>query len=117
MDDELFPSLLLAAQYHWRWEIENTLSVFKTHLNARKTPIRSKKSKLVVQEIYGWLLAHWAVRSLIFRVSTTTDKSPVRFSLTETLRILRRATMPMFRESIKLHDFVTQISLEDVPLS
>ncbi|NJL51623.1 MAG: hypothetical protein HC930_04335 [Hydrococcus sp. SU_1_0] len=55
--------------------------------------------------------------AVIFRVSTTTDKSPLRFSLTETLRILRRATMPMFRESIKLHDFVTQISLEDVPLS
>jgi len=39
MDYEMFPSLLLAEQYHWRWEIE------------------TKKPKLVVQEIYGWLLA------------------------------------------------------------
>jgi hypothetical protein len=52
IDYEMFPSLVLADEYHWRWEIENTLSEFKTHLNARKTPIRSKKPKLVVQEIY-----------------------------------------------------------------
>ncbi len=32
-----------------------------------------------------------AVRSLIFRASSTTDKSPLRFSFTGTLRILRRA--------------------------
>ena len=76
IDYELFPSLLLANEYHWRWEVENTLSEFKTHLNARKTPIRSKKPRLVVQEIYGWLLAHWAIRSLIFRASTTTEQSP-----------------------------------------
>ena len=91
MDYEMFPSLMLADEYHWRWEIENTLAEFKTHLNARKTPIRSKKPKLVVQEIYGWLLAHWAIRSLIFRASTTIDESPLRFSFTGTLRILRRA--------------------------
>lgn len=91
MDYELFPSLLLADEYHWRWEVENTLSEFKTHLNSRKTPIRSKKPKLVVQEIYGWLLAHWAIRSLIFRASSTIEQSPLQFSFTGTLRILRRA--------------------------
>ncbi|VEP16548.1 Sulfate and thiosulfate binding protein CysP [Hyella patelloides LEGE 07179] len=91
MDYEMFPSLVLADEYHWRWEIENTLSEFKTHLNARKTPIRSKKPKLVVQEIYGWLLAHWTVRSLIVRASATTELSPLQFSFTATLRILRRA--------------------------
>lgn len=91
IDYELFPAPLLAEEYHWRWEVENTLAEFKTHLNARKTPIRSKKPKLVVQEIYGWLLAHWAIRSLIFRASNTIEQSPLRFSFTGTLRILRRA--------------------------
>ena len=91
MDFQVFPSLLLAEEYHWRWEVENTLSEFKTHLNGRKTPIRSKKPKLVVQEIYGWLIAHWAIRSLIFRAATTTEQSPLGFSFTGTLRILRRA--------------------------
>jgi hypothetical protein len=45
MDSEVFPSLLLAEEYHWRWEVENTLSEFKTHLNGRKIPIRSKKGR------------------------------------------------------------------------
>jgi hypothetical protein len=45
------------------------------------------------------LLAHWVIRSLIFRASTTTNKSPLQFSFTGTLRILRRAlpsSLPYF---------------------
>ena len=57
LDLALFPALLLAAEYHQRWEVENTIDEFKTHLNARKTPIRSLQPRQVVQEIYGWLLA------------------------------------------------------------
>ncbi|VEP16949.1 transposase (fragment) [Hyella patelloides LEGE 07179] len=37
------------------------------------------------------MLAHWAIRSLIFRASTTTERSSLQFSFTSTLRILRRA--------------------------
>ena len=37
-DITLFPALLLAAEYHQRWEIENTIDELKTHLNGRKTP-------------------------------------------------------------------------------
>jgi len=43
MDIALFPALLLAQEYHQRWEVENTIDEFKTHLNGRKTPIRSLK--------------------------------------------------------------------------
>lgn len=68
-------------------------------LFARKTPIRSKKPRLVVQEIYGWLLAHWAIRSLIFRASTQTSQSPLQFSFTATLRILRRA-ISQFQQAV-----------------
>jgi len=66
MDIAVFPALLLAAEYHQRWEIENTIDELKTHLNGRKTPIRSLKPREVVQEIYGWLLGHYAVRCLMF---------------------------------------------------
>ena len=41
MDIALFPALLLASEYHQRWEIENTIDELKTHLNGRKTPIRA----------------------------------------------------------------------------
>lgn len=64
-----FPALLLAQEYHQRWEAENTLDEFKTHHDWRKTPIRSKYPRGVVQEVYGWLLRHWAVRSLMFQAA------------------------------------------------
>jgi hypothetical protein len=51
--------------YHQRWEVENTIDEFKVHLLERKTHIRSQRPREVVQEIYGLLLGHWAVRSLI----------------------------------------------------
>ena len=69
VDIALFPALLLAQHYHHRWEAENTLDEWKTHLNGRKVPVRSKTPRLVIQEIYGWLLAHWSVRCLMVQAA------------------------------------------------
>jgi IS4 transposase len=41
LDIALFPALLLAAEYHQRWEIENTIDELKTHLNGRKTQLKT----------------------------------------------------------------------------
>jgi hypothetical protein len=88
---EQFPALLLAQEYHQRWEVENTIDEVKTHLLARKVPIRSLKPREVVQEIYGLLLGHWAVRSLMVQAAQTKGISPLRLSFTGTLHVLRRA--------------------------
>ena len=61
---EGFPAILLATEYHRRWEVENTIDELKIHLLGRKTLIRSLNPREVVQEVYGWLLGHWAVRYL-----------------------------------------------------
>jgi hypothetical protein len=98
IDITAFPALLLAQQYHQRWEVENTLDEFKTHLNGRKTPIRSKYPRGVIQEIYGWLLGHWAVRSLMFQAAQEQGLSPLRLGFTGTLRVVRRA-MTQFQQS------------------
>jgi hypothetical protein len=90
LDLAMFPALLLAQEYHQRWEVENTLDELKTHLNGRKTLIRSKNPRAVVQEIYGWLLAHWAVRCLMFQAAEHTE-SPLRLGFTGSLRVVRRA--------------------------
>ena len=91
VDVALFPALLLAEQYHQRWEAETTLDELKTHLNGRKTPIRSHNPREVVQEIYGWLLAHWAVRCLMVQSAQEAGISPLRLGFTGALRVLRRA--------------------------
>lgn len=98
LDITEFPSLLLAQEYHQRWEAENTLDEFKTHLNGRKTPIRSKSPRGVVQETYGWLLGHWAVRSLMFQAAEQQGLSPLRLGFTGTLKVVRRA-VAQFQQS------------------
>ncbi len=82
---------MLAQQYHQRWEIENTIDELKTHLLGRKTPLRSLKPREVVQEIYGWLKGHYAIRSLMFQAAQTAGISPLRLGFTGTLKVIRRA--------------------------
>ncbi len=96
MDIQQFPAELLAAEYHQRWEVENTIDEIKTHLISRKTPIRSKNPREVVQEVYGWLLGHWAVRSLMFQAAQEVKMSPLRLGFTGTLNVIRRA-VPKFQ--------------------
>ena len=97
MNIALFPALLLATEYHQRWEIENTLDELKTHLLGRKTPIRSLRTREVVQEIYGWLLGHYALRCLMFTAAQQAGISPLRLGFTGTLKVIRRA-IPDFQE-------------------
>ncbi len=96
LDLEKFPAELLAREYHQRWEIENTIDELKIHLLGRKTHVRSQKPRLVVQEVYGWLLGHWAVRVLMFQAATSAGVAPLRLSFTGTLRVIRRA-LPKFQ--------------------
>jgi hypothetical protein len=91
IDSVAFPALLLAMEYHKRWEVENTIDELKVHLLGRKTLIRSLNPREeVVQEVYGWLLGHWAVRSLMFQVAEQANISPLRLSFTGTLNVVRR---------------------------
>lgn len=71
----------------------------KVHLNARKTPIRSKNPREVVQEIYGWLLGHYCIRATMFQSATIAGISPLRLSFTGSLRVIRRA-IPQFQQNI-----------------
>ena len=100
MDINKFPALVLAQEYHSRWEVENTLDELKTHLNGRKTHIRSKNPREVVQEIYGWLLAHYCVRATMFDAATEKGVSPLRISFTGSLKVIRRA-VPLCQENLE----------------
>ncbi len=98
MDINKFPALVLAQEYHSRWEIENTLDELKTHLNGRKIMIRSKNPREVVQEIYGWLLAHYCIRATMFDAATEKGVSPLRIGFTGSLKVIRRA-VPLCQEN------------------
>ena len=51
LDSRKFPANLLAAEYHQRWEVENTIDEFKVNLGERKTHVRSQRPREVVKEI------------------------------------------------------------------
>jgi hypothetical protein len=67
------PAAELAALYHEPWEIEGALAELKTQLSGAQVVLRSKTPELVRQEFWGLLLAHFAVRGLIYEAVLKAD--------------------------------------------
>ena len=80
----------LAALYHERWEIESVFDEFKTHLRANSTVLRSKTPELVQQELWGLLLAHFAIRQLMVQAAWPHGLDPDRLSFTPAVRVIKR---------------------------
>jgi hypothetical protein len=90
LDPAQAPANELAALYHERWEIETVLGELKTHLRGSKIVLRSKTPDLVRQEIYGLLMAHFAIRGLMHEAALQADEDPDRLSFIHTVRVMRR---------------------------
>lgn len=91
LDAEQAPAAELAALYPERWEMEGVFDEFKTHLRGgQQVVLRSKTPDLIEQEIYGLLLAHRAVRSLMCRAARGAQLDPDRLSFTHSVRVIRR---------------------------
>ena len=90
IDPAIAPAEELAALYHQRWEVETLLDEFKTHMRGGNVVLRSKTPVLIEQEFYGMLLAHRAVRALMFEAASDRKVPPERLSFTHSLRVIRR---------------------------
>lgn len=90
LDPEQAPASELAALYPQRWEIETALDELKTHLRGRGVILRSKTPEGVVQEFYGLLLAHFAVRGLMHEAALKADIDPDRLSFTHAVHVVQR---------------------------
>ena len=90
LDAETAPADELAALYHERWEIENTLNELKTHLRGRRIVLRSKTPELVRQEFYGFLLAHYAIRGIMHEAALRAQLDPDELSFIHAVRVVRR---------------------------
>ena len=95
LDWRAAPAVELAALYHERWEFETALDEFKTHLRGARTVLRSQTPELVKQEVYGILLAHFALRGLMHEAALRGGRDPDRVSFTHTVNVVRR-TLPRF---------------------
>ena len=90
LDPAVAPALELAALYHERWEIEGVFDELKTHLRANSTVLRSKTPELVQQELWGLLLAHFAIRQLMAQAAWPRGLDPDRLSFTHAVRVIKR---------------------------
>jgi hypothetical protein len=84
------PALDLAAAYQQRWEEESAFDEIKSELRGRGEILRSKTPDLVEQQLWGLLLAHYAIRSLLLQAADPAGYDPDRMSFVKGLRVVRR---------------------------
>src|SRR6516225_6070100 len=89
-DPRQAPAGALAHTYHERWEHETGNRQLKTYLRGPGRVLRSQSPDLVRQEIYGYLLTHFAISALICRAATEADVDPDRVKFKRTVRLVRR---------------------------
>jgi hypothetical protein len=85
------PAAELALAYAARWEIESVFDELKTHQRGPRIVLRSKSPDLVLQEIWGHLCCHYAIRSVMADAAHHGERDPDRVSFTATLRIVRQS--------------------------
>lgn len=90
-DPDEVTAIDLAAAYTQRWEIELAFDELKTHQRGPRTVLRSKSPDLVLQEIWGHLCCHYAIRSLMNQAATHSGHDPDRVSFVAALRITRQS--------------------------
>jgi hypothetical protein len=95
LDPVQAPAAELAALYHERGEVEVALAELKTQLRGAQLVLRSKTPELVRQEVWGLLLAHFAVRGLMHEAALKADEDPDRLSFSHAVRGVRRK-LPRF---------------------
>jgi len=91
LDPDSAPALELAGLYHERWEIELAFKELQVHQTGGPRVLRSRSPEMVRQEIWGLLIAHYAVRRLMHQATVHNAIDPDRVSFMRSLRIIRRA--------------------------
>jgi Insertion element 4 transposase N-terminal len=84
------PAALIAWGYGQRWEHEGANAQIKTGLRGPGRILRSHSPDMVRQEIYGYLLVHYALRALICQAATAVDIDPARIKFTATIKKIRQ---------------------------
>lgn len=97
LDPAIAPAEELVDAYHARWEFELAVDEMKTHQRPPQEPLRSEKPVGVVQEVYGLLVAHYIVRTVMVEAAREAGLAPTRLSFTTTLRIVREMVPEMQR--------------------
>jgi hypothetical protein len=98
LDAQKYPTKELIVLYHERWEIELDNDEMTTHQLDRAVELRSRTPVGVVQEMYGLLTSHNAIRALMHESALSIDVDPRTLSFMHAVRIIRD-TIPLMRNA------------------
>ncbi len=90
LDPDDLTAAEIAAAYHERWEYEIALKEIETQMLDPGGGLRSKTPELVRQELWGLLLAHYAIRSLMAEAAESAGIDPDRLSFMRSINVVRR---------------------------
>ena len=91
LDAQEAPARELIGAYHDRWEIELTIDEIDTHQRLVQHPLRSQRPVGVIQELYGLLLAHYAVRAMMTEAAAQDGAAPTSLSFSQSVELIRVA--------------------------
>ena len=84
------PAAALAAAYHKRWEQEGANAQLKTFLRGPGKILCSHLPPMAEQELWGYLLTHYAISALTCTAATVAGTDPDRGKPKRTIRVVRR---------------------------
>lgn len=95
-----YPAKTLICAYHERWESEIAIDEMDTHQRLCAGTLRSQKPVGVIQELYGLLIAHYAVHHLIHDAALDAGIDPDRIGFIHALEVIRDA-IPEFQMVVR----------------
>jgi hypothetical protein len=114
LDPQIYPAEELAQSYHERWDIEEGYDELETHLLKGSAPLRSRSVSGIVQEIYGMLLAHYAIRALMHEAALKAQIDPDMISFTATLTLLQEVLHDFQLASVDCHPVLWARCLREI---
>jgi hypothetical protein len=102
LDPTVAPALELVCAYHERWAIEMIFDETDTHQRLAGRPLRSRKPRGVMQELFALVIAHYAVRFLMHEAALQVGLDPARLSFVHALRVVQEA-IPEFQMIAQSH--------------
>src|SRR5919204_1707089 len=113
-DAQEAPALAVICAYHERWEIELTIDELDTHQRLVQHPLRSQKPVGVLQELYGLLLAHYAVRAIMAEAAAQAGVAPTRLSFVHAVELIHVALDDFQLVTPAQHGLLYQRLLRDI---
>jgi hypothetical protein len=87
-DPGQYPALEMVLAYHERWEVEIMIDEIDTHQRLPQRPLRSQKPIGVIQEFYGLLIAHYAIRRVMHDSALQYGLDPDRISFVNSVQLI-----------------------------